>query len=192
MSTVRLADSVDPDRARNDARQILSDARYHKSPAPRPLRGPLSWIGDRLHGIARWIGDRLGAIPGIVWIAIAAAIVTAIIVRVVIVHNRNRITTSQSRASRADAPDTEDANVLERQADAAERDGDLDRALRLRFRAGLLRLGDRGAIAYRPSVTTGEVRRALGSPIGSMRRLHSARLMEFSTCLRRRQVNSSL
>ena len=39
----------------------------------------------------------------------------------------------------------------------------LDRAVRLRFRAGLLRLGDRGAIRYRPSVTTGEVRRTLGS-----------------------------
>jgi hypothetical protein len=35
--------------------------------------------------------------------------------------------------------------------------------VRLRFRAGLLRLGDRGAIRYRPSVTTGEVRRVLGS-----------------------------
>ena len=61
------------------------------------------------------------------------------------------------------ATDTEDADALERAADAAERDGDLDRAVRLRFRAGLLRLGDRGAIRYRPSVTTGEVRRTLGS-----------------------------
>ena len=59
--------------------------------------------------------------------------------------------------------DAEDPDDLERAADAAERDGDLARALRLRFRAGLLRLGDRGAIRYRPSVTTGEVRRTLGS-----------------------------
>ncbi len=35
--------------------------------------------------------------------------------------------------------------------------------MRLRFRAGLLRLGDKGAIRYRPSVTTGEVRRTLSS-----------------------------
>ena len=40
---------------------------------------------------------------------------------------------------------------------------DSTHALRLRFRAGLLRLGDRGAIRYRPSVTTNEVRRVLGS-----------------------------
>jgi hypothetical protein len=159
---VRLTDAVDPDQARNDARQILSDARYHKSPAPRPLRGPLSWIGDRLHGITNWIGDRLGAVPGAVWIAIAVGIVTAIIVRVVVVSNRRRIAGSHDRAIRI-ALESEDPSALEREADAAERDGDLDRALRLRFRAGLLRLGDRGAITYRPSVTTGEVRRVLGS-----------------------------
>jgi hypothetical protein len=163
VSTVRIADAVDPDRARNDARQILSDARYHKNPAPRPLRGPLSWIGDRLNGIANWIGDRLAVIPGVVWIAIVIAIVTAIIVRVIVVNNRRRISGLHAAAGRATTSETEDPNVLERNADAAERDGDLDRALRLRFRAGLLRLGDRGAIAYRPSVTTGEVRRALGS-----------------------------
>ena len=61
------------------------------------------------------------------------------------------------------ADDGEDPDALERAADEAERDGDLDRAVRLRFRAGLLRLGDRGAIRYRPSVTTGEVRRTLDS-----------------------------
>src|SRR5436190_1208887 len=57
----------------------------------------------------------------------------------------------------------EDPAELERAADAAEHAGRLDDAVRLRFRAGLLRLGDRGAIRYRPSVTTNEVRRVLGS-----------------------------
>jgi hypothetical protein len=57
----------------------------------------------------------------------------------------------------------EDPAELERAADAAERAGQLDVAVRLRFRAGLLRLGNRGAIRYRPSVTTNEVRRVLGS-----------------------------
>ncbi|MDQ1521225.1 MAG: hypothetical protein QOI55_2298, partial [Actinomycetota bacterium] len=57
----------------------------------------------------------------------------------------------------------EDPAGLERLADDAERQGDLERALRLRFRAGLLRLDERGVIRYRPSLTTGEVRRLLGS-----------------------------
>ena len=70
--------------------------------------------------------------------------------------------TSAAARHRVDE-ESEDPDALERAADDAERDGDLERAVRLRFRAGLLRLGQRGAIAYRPSVTTGEVRRALGS-----------------------------
>ena len=41
--------------------------------------------------------------------------------------------------------------------------GDLEAALRLRFRAGLLRLDARGAIEFRPSISTHEVRRALRS-----------------------------
>ncbi len=53
---------------------------------------------------------------------------------------------------------------LEREADRAERDGEWERAVRLRFRAGLLRLDDRRVIAYRPSLTTGEVARSVGSP----------------------------
>ena len=61
--------------------------------------------------------------------------------------------------------ETENADALDRAADAAERDGALEQALRLRFRAGLIRLGDRGAIEYRRSVTTSEVRHALGSPV---------------------------
>ena len=47
---------------------------------------------------------------------------------------------------------------------AAERDGDLDTALRLRFAAGLRRLDDREVIALRPSLTVNEVRRSVRSP----------------------------
>lgn len=50
---------------------------------------------------------------------------------------------------------------LERAAETAERAGDLERALRLRFRAGLLRLGERGVIPSRASITSREVARRL-------------------------------
>ena len=69
----------------------------------------------------------------------------------------------------------EDPAVLEREADDAERRGDLERAVRLRFRAGLLRLGDRGAIEYRPSLTTSEVRGLLGSDFVRSARGHVRR-----------------
>ena len=53
---------------------------------------------------------------------------------------------------------------LEREAREAERRGDLVTALRLLFRAGLLRLDRARAIVLRDSLTTGEVRRRLRLP----------------------------
>jgi hypothetical protein len=46
----------------------------------------------------------------------------------------------------------------------AERRGDFEAALRLRFRAGLVRLGRAELIALRPSITSAEVSRALRVP----------------------------
>jgi hypothetical protein len=57
----------------------------------------------------------------------------------------------------------EDPQTLERLAEEAEYRGDLEAALRLRFRAGLLRLGRAQVLELRPSITTVEVRRALRS-----------------------------
>jgi len=159
----RPAQAIDPDAARRDAQDILRDRRFHSDPAPRPLRGPLEWLSDRLRTIGHWIGDVLGHIPSFVWLAIGIAIVAAVVARVVVISRRRRVATPAGGARPPTGERRERAEDLEREADDAERDGDLDRALRLRFRAGLLRLGARGAIDYRPSVTTGEVRRALGS-----------------------------
>ena len=158
------AQAVDPDAARNAAHHILSDRRFRHDPAPRPLRGPLEWIGDRLRGIVNWLGDVLSHVPTNLLLLIGIAAVAGVVAYVVAAVKRRRVTARPSSASASPAKDeTEDARTLERTADEAERDGDLERALRLRFRAGLLRLGDRGAIKYRPSVTTDEVRRALDS-----------------------------
>ena len=160
---MRLQQAVDPDAARREAQHILSDGRFHPSPAPRPFRGPVQWVGDRVSGIVNWLESL--PIPGWLWIAIGLGILAAVIARIITVARRRSVTHPPAGA-RAYAPtedESEDPDVLERAADTAERDGDLARAIRLRFRAGLLRLGERGAIDYRPSLTTSEVRRALGS-----------------------------
>ena len=52
---------------------------------------------------------------------------------------------------------------LRRQADDAERRGDLDGALRLRFRAGLVDLHARELIELRPALTNHELLRAVPS-----------------------------
>jgi hypothetical protein len=56
-----------------------------------------------------------------------------------------------------------DPDQLERDAASAEAAGDLDQAIRLRFRAGLLRLDRVGAIRFRPSLTSSQVARTLRS-----------------------------
>jgi hypothetical protein len=114
--------------------------------------------------VGDWIGRVLRPVPGWVWLTLAIAVVAAIAARIVVVSRRRRVTgTGRGRSHTLADAEAEDPGALERDADDAERRGDLERAIRLRFRAGLLRLGDRGAITYRPSVTTGEVRRVLGS-----------------------------
>jgi hypothetical protein len=155
----RLA-AVDPDTARREAQHILSDGRFKSRPTPRPLRGPLKWIADRLAPISKL----LAKVPAIGWWIIAAALIAFVALMIARVRQRRIANAAEDGKRRAPARDArEDADALERQADEAERNGDLERAVRLRFRAGLLRLGDRGAIRYRPSVTTGEVRRTLQS-----------------------------
>jgi hypothetical protein len=157
---------VDPARARDDALDILDDRRFRDDPAPRPLRGPLEWIGDRLRDLRDLVADALDAVPGPTWTAIAAVAVLAAALLVwwlVRRHGRAGGDGAGTRVGGARRPPRETAAALEHAAEDAERAGDFERALRLRFCAGLLRLGERGVIRYRPSLTTGEVRRLLGS-----------------------------
>jgi uncharacterized protein DUF4129 len=157
--------AVDPDRARDDARSILQDRRFRSSPAPRPLRRPLEWLGDRLRDLGRFVARAVHDIPGPSWLAAAALVLAlaALLVGWLVRMHRTSGSGVFADGGGGGRAAREDPDRLERQADAAERDGQFDIALRLRFRAGLLRLDRRGVIRYRPSLTTNEVRRALGS-----------------------------
>ena len=157
---IRVA--VDPDLAREDVRAILDDRRFRDDPAPRPFRGPLEWLGDRLATVGGWISDVFDFVPWFVWLTIGIGAVAAAVWWILrrVQHTR---AARASTSRRAQGPDREDPAALERAADDAERRGDYERAVRLRFRAGLLRLGDRGAVEYRPSLTTSEARALVGS-----------------------------
>jgi hypothetical protein len=61
-------------------------------------------------------------------------------------------------------PAAVDPAALEREAEHAEEGGAFATAVRLRFRAGLLRLGARHEIDYRPSLLTADIARRLRSP----------------------------
>jgi Domain of unknown function (DUF4129) len=160
-----LAASPAPARAagdpRGDAREILSQRRFTGTRVPGPFRSLLDWLGDRLRSLGNALDDLLPGGRSIVWIALGA--VVAALAAIVARRTLTGRVRAATRAAAAAAPPRDDARELERRADAAEAAGDLEAALRLRFRAGLLRLGARGAIEFRPSISTYEVRRALRS-----------------------------
>ena len=148
-----------PPDARRRARAVLAQGRYHRR-LPQPLKGPLERLGDAVRRLLEelpiGVGGRWGL--GIVAVAILAAALSLQGVR--------RRRAAQERAAVARAPaggPAEGPAALERRAEEAERAGDHALAVRLRFRAGLMRLGERDVIPYRPSLTTAEARRRLRS-----------------------------
>ena len=148
--------------ARAQARDILSQPRFTGTRVPGPFHGLIDWAGHRVRKIGNWLDDVLPGGHGVVWIALAALV--AALAVVVARRTLTRRVREATEAARASVPPSDDARALERRAAAAEAAGDLQAALRLRFRAGLLRLDERGAIEFRPSISTSEVRRRLGSP----------------------------
>ncbi|MGH9009011.1 MAG: DUF4129 domain-containing protein [Acidimicrobiia bacterium] len=159
--------AVDPDAARRVAEEILADPRYHPRRGPRPFAGFFERLGelivDPIIRFFRSIGDFLPSVGSPPWIALAAVVVVAAALVAV------RLSTGRGRqrfASRRLIGDDEDGlgpDELEQRADEAERRGDLDVAVRLRFRAGLARLVDAGIVRLRPGLTNAAVSRTLRS-----------------------------
>lgn len=154
-----------PAEARAEAHRILAERRFHGTSIPRPLHGLLHWIGRHLHFLERfwtWLGNLVGG-RDVLWTIVAAAVVafaTWALVRLAQLRGRaDRLAAAQAAAEHGMDPDE-----LERLAVEAEHRGDLEIALRLRFRAGLLRLARARVLPARPSLRTLEARRVLRNP----------------------------
>lgn len=151
--------------ARAHAREILKERRFRGSRVPRPFAGVLRWLGDRLQPVSDFLDDLAVHVPGgrpVVFLILSALVLLAAagLAR----GSIRRRAAATVRAARARAPTRDDPAALERDADRAAANGEWETAVRLRFRAGLLRLDARELIEYRPSLTTGEVAAAVGSP----------------------------
>ena len=150
-----------PDDARDDARRILERDEYQPKDVPRPFRGVLNWMADRLEPVV----DALDRLLGHGWLGIlvlGALVVLAIAVAGLAIRRRNAAVAGTGRGARRAA--RLDPDDLDREAAEAEQRGDLERALRLRFRAGLLRLDQVGAIRFHDGVTSRQVAADLRSP----------------------------
>ena len=146
------------------ARDILSERRFRGTALPQPLRRPLEALADRLRDLGKPLRALVDALPGegsIEWVILALLVaVASTFVALRLARRRARLpAASQDGVPVARA----DPGRLESEAATAEARGDLERALRLRFAAGLMRLDSRRAIVLSPSLTTGEVARRLAS-----------------------------
>ena len=158
--------AVDPDAARRVAEEILADPRFHPNRRPRPFAGFFRRLGevivDPVIRFFSWLGDLLPSVGTAPWLALAAAVVAAAVVvtlRLSAGRGREHQGAPQRGGDHRLTPDE-----LERRADDAERAGDLDAALRFRFRAGLARLDAAGVVRLRPGLTNSAVSRTLRSP----------------------------
>ena len=151
--------------ARAEAVSVLEGRRFSDPRVPRPFQGILRTVGrwlapvfDPPAALLDWIEESLPAQLAVVAVVFAGAL--AISVR--LVGRRGAQTVRRSRGMGVDVTGL-DPDDLEREAAAAERAGDLDRAVRLRFVAGVVRLDRAGVIEYRSSLTTGQLERRVGS-----------------------------
>jgi len=151
--------SVDAATARRQAAHILSERRFHRHEVPRPFRGLLHALSKVVEPVLRAIGNLFGQ-SAIGWPLAVLLVLGALLLVARAVRERGG---PGLRGASERTPRPLDPARLEREADEAERRGDLERAIRLRFRAGLLRLDRARAIALEPSTTSGEVSRTLRS-----------------------------
>lgn len=149
----------------DQARRILEDRRFHPGSVPRPFRGLFQTLGRWLRPISGPLGRAWAYVFDHAWttFTIGALVVgLAIVVSIRVIRRRSVAGVLRSardrRRGRRDDPDD-----LERRADEAERAGDLALAVRLRFRAGLIRLDRAGVVVDRPALTTGALTRQLPS-----------------------------
>ncbi len=161
------AEAVDTSTSAAAAADILEEGRFHESSVPRPFRRFLEWLGDRLEfvtGPLRRFVDRLpgGSIAG--WLIVAGAV--AALAAIVATHlGSRRGAVIRERSARHQIAADEDPEDLEREASEAERRGQYELAVRLRFRAGLIRLARSGSLPPRAELTTGELRDRLEQPV---------------------------
>jgi hypothetical protein len=157
--------TVDALQARQAAEDVLEGRRFKPSRVPRPFAGILRTLGGWLEPVVEPLGGLWARITASVagqlaLVAVVFALALLICARLVGRRSPDAIRRSTRLGAEGEGLDPDE---LERRAAEAERAGDLDRAVRLRFVAGVLRLDEAGVVTYSSSLTTGQLRARLGA-----------------------------
>lgn len=155
---------VDSDRLRAETERILSHPKYRVDTTTSE-RLQL-WLASLWYGFIEFLDSVAGLVGGPV--ALSLIILTIVVVSSVLVarhlgQRRAREVEDRIRREHALARGA-DPSDLEQEAERAARTGDFGNGVRLLFRAGLLRLDERGRISYRPGLTRAEIEEMLDSP----------------------------
>jgi hypothetical protein len=159
------------EQLREQARHILHGRRFRGTKTPAPFRGVLKALGRFFDRLLSPVGGPVGRFLVRVWATVVGRLFIGVLVLTIVflitlaLARRRSVRAVAGRRGKSGRIEDEDPDALEREADRAERDGDLDRALRLRFLAGLARLHHAGAVRLPRTVTTGAVGRQLQSPV---------------------------
>lgn len=161
------------DAPRREASRILDSSKYKPAEPPRPLRGVIRRVGDWLEPVLAPIGrffTRVGRFfaplfdsPLLLGLLAFLVMVFAAIAASRMAARRNSAAEAAASGTAKGSLKTLDPRELDKEADQAEAAGDFERAFRLRFLAGVLRLDKAGAIDYRQSATTGQLVREVKS-----------------------------
>ena len=136
--------------------EILARRRVEtpEGPAVRPGNDPVEGTAEE--------APRSGSGFPVAWLLVILGLIAAILVFSFLVGNTKRRERPQTatRSSAAGSPPVDKPTELEARADDAEKSGEFSRAVKLRFRARLLRLERLGKVPHRSVATGRAVRRA--------------------------------
>lgn len=162
--------TVDPDTARQAAREILDGSKFQEPQFPRPFKGILEWLADRLRPVVQWISDLLEpvadvflSLPGGRYILVAVVVgLLAVLINWLVGRRSRSVVQRSTRSGLVDL--RSDPDALDREADKAEAAGDHALAVRRRYESGLLRLVRADRLVLRPETTAGAAARQLDQP----------------------------
>jgi hypothetical protein len=149
--------------ARRVAAEVLEGDDYQERSVPRPFRGPLRWLGDRLRPVTDALGDvgdavldAAAQVPGGVPLVVALAGVALGLVVWAVLRRRGATLVAAEQGWQLADPEA-DPGQLDAEADAAAAAGDHALAVRRRYEAGIVRLARADRIRLTPSTTAGQV-----------------------------------